>query len=989
MKEAPFFTELHDCALKYKSISGLNSSCGRIQCEDLKLQATMGLYEGETSLYFMIAQGDSATVEWLLDHDARSDQKFVGLFLRPRYRTWVSLKSKDELKNIWQSYPKYSPNIFAASDSTYFGLIPLHFAAGQVKDNEEGVRILDLLINKSVASLRLSRDTMQDKDDLEKLDHIIWVKQHERIAKRAVVNQRDEYGNTALHLAAWNMSQKAFSSLLQNRADPNIMNNDGLTPLTLTARHGLWNMFSFIYETCNIKTTWTYGRVTCRLFDYSHIDSTRNLNTKLFNNKFIEILCKILYELDSRLINAQRTANWAVQAESNGEEVEQRPKTMDSERKKLLKSFQLRQKELLLENELTGIKRENRAEASIAKSGTKESDQVRFVCAVEVVRLFKPKNWHEALQLYFIKGQLKKWDKLYSLVYWGQNVIPYLSLYLLFGLMWWRREIVIVNEEDWGEIEHTQIVLSLEASCGWASLLNSHSGRLQATLILYGIPSLLRLAWIQRRLRMRDLNLDSAGFFSSPVGNLRDFLYKNLESLLCTIVAFLFLVLTLSRIQAQAGSICLSSYLDMEKNTTSISAILLFSTLLLLMKPSKVLGQFSMIMYDIIVRDIGMFISLYLSLYVAFVLGIYTLDRTHGNFFAAVEQSSLPASDKLGCRVRELSDVTYDLFTLSFGDNLKDVLSEGRKECEGLQPDSLHNILLVVWIILTNLLQLNMIIAMMSHTYDQRLKQNDENWKVEIFARIIRYEKLFPELWSIAHKPHKAVRISSHEYWVELLRKTVLVLYCTPELHFCTRLCVLLVNSSSRRHLHNQVGKVLSALEDEFKFQITDWIPKAKFLASLKHPFKIGLLMGPDSPEILDSQRLLHFAINQKLKELPASDRYIQDLLQDKACVKDILEQNSLDGLTALCDMLTIMILAMEKNQRVSQKPSVTASHQDIEHKGKQQHIGAGKDQDYEHKDKTASVSHDDIMGIDPTDLYILEKEFAAQRYIATLPGNP
>jgi hypothetical protein len=35
------------------------------------LQATMGLYEGETSLYFMIAQGDSATVEWLLENNAR------------------------------------------------------------------------------------------------------------------------------------------------------------------------------------------------------------------------------------------------------------------------------------------------------------------------------------------------------------------------------------------------------------------------------------------------------------------------------------------------------------------------------------------------------------------------------------------------------------------------------------------------------------------------------------------------------------------------------------------------------------------------------------------------------------------------------------------------------------------------------------------------------------------------------------------------------
>jgi len=46
--------------------------------------------------------------------------------------------------------------------------------------------------------------------------------------------------------------------------------------------------------------------------------------------------------------------------------------------------------------------------AKAAAPGAKDSDQheVRFVCAVEVVRLFKPEKWHKALKLYFIKGQV-------------------------------------------------------------------------------------------------------------------------------------------------------------------------------------------------------------------------------------------------------------------------------------------------------------------------------------------------------------------------------------------------------------------------------------------------------------------------------------------------------------------------------------------------------------------------------------------------------
>ena len=34
-------------------------------------QATMGLFEGQTALYFMIAQGDMKMVEWLHENKAR------------------------------------------------------------------------------------------------------------------------------------------------------------------------------------------------------------------------------------------------------------------------------------------------------------------------------------------------------------------------------------------------------------------------------------------------------------------------------------------------------------------------------------------------------------------------------------------------------------------------------------------------------------------------------------------------------------------------------------------------------------------------------------------------------------------------------------------------------------------------------------------------------------------------------------------------------
>ena len=42
----------------------------------------------------------------------------------------------------------------------------------------------------------------------------------EEIVRNVVMNQRDKYGNTALHLAAWNNGKMAFRCLLEAKADP-------------------------------------------------------------------------------------------------------------------------------------------------------------------------------------------------------------------------------------------------------------------------------------------------------------------------------------------------------------------------------------------------------------------------------------------------------------------------------------------------------------------------------------------------------------------------------------------------------------------------------------------------------------------------------------------------------------------------------------------------------------------------------------------------
>ncbi len=91
-----------------------------------------------------------------------------------------------------------------------------------------------------------------------------------------------------------------------------------------------------------------------------------------------------------------------------------------------------------------------------------------------------------------------------------------------------------------------------------------------------------------------------------------------------------------------------------------------------------------------------------------------------------------------------------------------------------------------------------MIIAMMSNTYEKRLKENDEIWKIEIFSRIIRYEKLFPELWSIAHKPQKVCLNIFHQVGLFTSAITSALLYYQMHalwlevcLYFFTKLVVM------------------------------------------------------------------------------------------------------------------------------------------------------------------------------------------------------
>ncbi len=81
-----------------------------------------------------------------------------------------------------------------------------------------------------------------------------------------------------------NGSPRAAAWLLERGADRDALNDDGLSPLALAARHGLWASFDRLRRRAHETTAWACGRVRRVHDDYSHVDSTRKCAMRTARN---------------------------------------------------------------------------------------------------------------------------------------------------------------------------------------------------------------------------------------------------------------------------------------------------------------------------------------------------------------------------------------------------------------------------------------------------------------------------------------------------------------------------------------------------------------------------------------------------------------------------------------------------------------------------------------------------------------------------------
>jgi hypothetical protein len=619
-----------------------------------------------------------------------------------------------------------------------------------------------------------------------------------------------------------------FDLLMELGCDPMQENCDGLTAFGLSVRFGLWDMFHHIWKGHLTTSLWTFGNVKATGVEYQQFQKNSNGLAAFESVKEINMCIEALAHHYMTTRNSEQEVG---QARSFSESTYSTSTAMRRIAENHVRASCKVKLEALLKHKIWYGKLDLRfLDTDIApevmrrrRSLAARAHDVKS--AVKIITYFRPKDWYQHTKEIMEKVVLHKWSQGYYLVHVGDSLIPYCVLILLFGLMWWRRRLNVLEHRFWW----TDDVIfapdpknGIESACGWSAIRDSQSGRLQAVLASYGVLSLLRLALIQGRVRPSDL--DENVNWSISTEELIGFIYLNLEPFLHVIVAGLFITILFSR--AAAGDACHVAFVRMEKNCTSIAALGLFFNLFILCKPYKGFGLLVLTWYRFLLADLFNFLVMYCMVFTAFLIAIQTLHNANYEFLMWLDQTDsilprvreaigkqypdaanqtaltylantnpsnanllLTANVELnGClhNRRTIADTAFSLLEISFGDGLADALEQARTKpynCAGFAPEYLLGYLLIFWVFLTNVIIINMLIAMMNSTFDDQREKLSSVWLLDISKRILRYDKQFPELGPHMARAVEKNSIFTTRYWAARVNDALIVLHCIPEVH--------------------------------------------------------------------------------------------------------------------------------------------------------------------------------------------------------------
>lgn len=191
-------------------------------------------YYGESALHMAIVNENQEMVHFLCKNGADIHERAYGAFFCPEDQKLSRKDVSTQEGIVLDDNTNYESH-------TYWGEYPLSFAA--CLGFEDMVRYL--------------------------------------LARGACPNKKDSNGNTVLHMMVIQDKMDMYDLLLEigcyctcqcKKPVANIMNNQGLTPLTLAAKMARKEMFQHIL-TREREVFWQYGEVTCAAFSLKDLDT--------------------------------------------------------------------------------------------------------------------------------------------------------------------------------------------------------------------------------------------------------------------------------------------------------------------------------------------------------------------------------------------------------------------------------------------------------------------------------------------------------------------------------------------------------------------------------------------------------------------------------------------------------------------------------------------------------------------------------------------
>jgi hypothetical protein len=251
---------------------------------------------------------------------------------------------------------------------------------------------------------------------------------------------------------------------------------------------------------------------------------------------------------------------------------------------------------------------------------------------------------------------------------------------------------------------------------------------LQVLLTVAGAPFLLWKGWRQRRLRMRDLDTNEDTQVSWEEASL--FLQKNLHFVLDVAAAVAIVAAGVSRMTCADGH---------ELRSLAVSSILLCFNLMNVLMPFRAIGVLVITMYKILRVDVVRFLAVYAIILLGFAWGMFLCFQRNSSFHGcALEAGGCPDEPEAFSGVG--SSLLW-LVWVSLGDNVGDIQTIYRDA----QDPGLVVVAYLAWVVLSSVLLLNLLIAMMSKTFEKDDEDTDRVWMFPFAALVLRYERLLSE----------------------------------------------------------------------------------------------------------------------------------------------------------------------------------------------------------------------------------------------------